>query len=610
MKQRLKIFLLYSFYWLLIFIVSRLFFLFYSFSLSFKLPIKEWFFIFINGIKLDISATGYIMAIVSIFLILTSFNSGKIISKIFSILTLFFLIFSMVIVVSDLELYQNWGYRMDATPLFYLLKPKDAMASVETWLTIVLFGVMIILTILWYLVYKKKILPNVLMIKKSGVVSMLVFLFITALMIIPIRGGIGIAPMNTGKVYFSKNNFSNHAAINVVWNVVNSLIYRKNAERSYSLIETSEAEKIFEGLNKQDGNRQNIIKSAKPNVVIIILESFSSKILESAGGKWPVAKNLNELSKKGVLFTNFYANADRSDKGIVSILSGYPAQPTSSVIKFPSKTQSLPFLSTELKKVGYESYFYYGGNIDFANMRSYFLNGGFEHLIVDKNFEKKLNTSKWGVHDEFVFEKLYSDLLVDFLPFFKVFFTLSSHDPFEVPFKSDNNGRDRSSQYLNSICYTDSCLGDFFNKIKSTDIWNNTLFILVADHGSARPGSDPVYGIEKYKIPMIWLGGPLENNHFIVDVFGSQIDIAKTLLNQLNLNSYSFKFSKDLFDNSGDKFGYYAFNDGFGFVNNSSEIIFDNTNSSLLYKNGINTDSTLIKGKAFLQVSSLDFLNR
>lgn len=429
-------------------------------------------------------------------------------------------------------------------------------------------------------------------------------------MIIPIRGGTGIAPMNTGKVYFSSNNFSNHAAINVVWNVVNSLVYKKNTEKSYVFFEHEKAEKIVAKLSSQNGNSRSVLNNKKPNVVLIILESFSSKVLESVGGKWPVARNLNQLSKEGILFSNFYANADRSDKGIVSILSGYPAQPAASIIKFPGKTQTLPFLSKVLKKEGYETYFYYGGDIDFANMRSYFINGEFSHLIVDKNFDKKLNTSKWGVHDEYVFNKLYEDLLIDNQPFFKVFFTLSSHDPFEVPFKSENVGNDRSSKYLNSICYSDSCLGDFFTKVKQTNAWKNTLFILVADHGSGRPGGDPVYGIEKYKIPMVWIGGALDTNSIIIDDFGSQMDIAKTLLNQLNLNSVDFTFSKDLLDSSGLKFGYYAFNDGFTFIERNSMVTFDNANNNILIQSEGDNDSTLIKGKAFLQKSSFDFQNR
>lgn len=610
MKQRLKVFLLYSLYWIVIFIVSRILFLLYSFSLSSELPIKEWILININGLKLDLSATGYIMVVISVLLVFTSFANGNTIRWILSALTLVFLVFTMTIVVSDFELYQNWGFRMDATPLLYIFQPKDALASVETWLILVLIIAMAVFTWFWFFIYKKIFIPKIDKLKSAGMLNAVVFLVITALMIIPIRGGFGIAPMNIGKVYFSKNSFSNHASVNVVWNVVNSLVYKKNTEKSYQFIEQDKAAKILSEMNQQSGERLYVLKEKNPNVVIIILESFSSKVLESLGGKWPVAKNLNALSKEGILFTNFYANADRSDKGLVSVLSGYPAQPANSIMKFPGKTQSLPFLSKELKKRNYETYFYYGGDIDFANMRSYFINGELDHLITDESFDKKLHTSKWGVHDEYVFERLYNDMVTDTNLYLKVYFTLSSHDPFSVPFKSANTGTDRPSQYLNSICYSDSCLGDFFYKIKQTESWNNTVFILIADHGSGRPGKDKVYSIDKYKIPMIWLGGALKTDSLQIAVFGSQIDFAKTILNQFDINTDQFIFSKDLFNNSGYKFGYYTYNDGFGFIDSSSAVIFDNAKGDVIYKAGQSADSLLLKGKAFLQVTSSDFQSR
>ncbi|HAN17749.1 MAG: hypothetical protein A2X13_08345 [Bacteroidetes bacterium GWC2_33_15] len=610
MLQRLKLFGLYTIYWLAFFVFARLFFLLYSSALSFDIPIKEWFLIFIHGFKLDISATGYIMAIISFVLMFTSYSKSTFIRPVFNIVTFLFLFFSLTVVVSDAELYRHWGYRMDATPLLYILKPKEAMASVEVWLTIILVISILALLIFWLIIYSKIITKALLKIERNGFQSIILFLIITAFMIIPVRGGIGIAPMNTGKVYFSKNNFSNHAAINVVWNVVHSLIYKNNLEKNYEFMNTSEAEKIVSELNYQNGKNSSVLKNNRPNIVIIILESFSSKVVESLEGKWPVAKNLNQLAKEGILFTNFYANADRSDKGIVSILSGYPAQPMASIIKFPKKTQTLPFINQELEKSGYESCFYYGGDIDFANMRSYFINAGFDKIISDKNFESKYNTSKWGVHDEHMFDKLYSDIQTDKQPFFKSIFTLSSHDPFEVPGKTVIEGNDRASKYLNSIHYSDSCLGDFFTKIKKTETWNNTLFILVADHGSGRPGNNPIYAVDKYKIPMLWIGGALKDSAFWVNTYGSQTDIAKTLLNQMGIESGMFSFSKDIFNNSGTNYGYYVYNDGFAFINDSATVVFDNSKNGLLFSNGINTEEILLKGKALLQITAKDYLNR
>jgi phosphoglycerol transferase MdoB-like AlkP superfamily enzyme len=609
MKQRLKVFGIYTIFWIVFFVIARLLFLFYEYSFSFNLSLKEWLLVILNGLRMDLSTTGYILGVVGLLLIFTSFTNGKWINRILHPFTFIILIITTSIVIVDLELYRNWGYRMDATPLLYITKPKEAMASTAWWLNILLLLSTIAIVFLGSLMYKRKIYPQVLKIKKSNFLTTFLLLILTGSMILPIRGGIGIAPMNTGMVYFSENKFANHAAINVIWNVMNSLVYRKNTERSYNFMDNSKAEKITYDLNKAHMKSTQVVIKKTPNVVLIILESFSSKVTGAVGGKWDATPRFDQLAKEGLLFTNFYANGDRSDKGILSILSGYPGQPTTSIIKDPAKTQSLPSLFSSFKSLSYKTSFYYGGDIDFANMRSYFLNSGTEYIITVDNFSFDLNDSKWGVHDEHLFDYLYNDLMKNEQPYFKAIFTLSSHDPFEVPMVPVFEGNDRATKFLNSVYYTDSCLGKFFDKIKETDIWNNTLFILVADHGSVRPGNSQNHDIDKFKIPMLWLGGVLNDSIKINDRIGSQIDIPATLLSQLNESSQDFSFSKDMFSDDNAEFAFYAFNDGFCFITDSTKAIYDNIGNNVLYFEG-DYEKDIIKGKAYLQTLMNDFISR
>ncbi|MDA3954880.1 MAG: sulfatase-like hydrolase/transferase [Bacteroidales bacterium] len=609
MKQRLKLFGIYSIFWITYFVIARILFMFYEYSISFDLSIKEWFLVFIHGFRMDLSSTGYIVAIVGFLLVFTSFSRGKLINIILRIYTVIVLIISSIIVISDLELYLNWGFRMDATPLLYLDNPKEAMASTETWLTIVLLLVTAGYVLLGLFVYNRKIKDQVLKIKRSNIYTSLVLLILTASMILPIRGGIGIAPMNSGMVYFSKNKFANHAAINVVWNVMHSVVYRKKQAKTYNFMPTDIAKEIVKDLNKQNGKSHKILTKENPNVVILVLESFSSKVLTNLGGKWNAAPNLNSLLNEGIVFSNFYANGSRSDKGLISILSGYPGQPTTSIMKIPSKTESLPSLFNSFNKIGYETSYYYGGDIDFANMRSYISNSGAKNVICLDDFDAKLNESKWGVHDEYLFEYLFEDIINHKDPYFKILFTLSSHDPFEVPMEPVFKGVDRATQYLNSIYYADSCLGDFINKVKKTDVWDNTLFILVADHGSNKPGKSQNHDFEKFQIPMLWLGGVLNDSIKIVNKTGSQIDIPATLLNQLGISISEYTYSKDMFSETSSEFAFYVFNDGFAYITDSTKVIYDNIGKDVLKKEG-EIDRDLIEGKAFLQVLMDDFISR
>ncbi|MBU8891773.1 MAG: sulfatase-like hydrolase/transferase [Bacteroidales bacterium] len=609
MKQRLKLFGIYGLFWLVFFLFARLLFLLYEYPFSFEISIKEWLLTFIYGIRLDISTTGYILTVTGLIFTFTSFSNGKLIYKILKGFTIVILSICAIIIVADLELYKSWGYRMDGTPLLYLAKPKEAMASTETWLAIVLFLVTSGLIYITIRLYNRIFREKVLEIRKSNILTLAILLLLTGCMIVPVRASFGIAPVNTGMVYFSNNKFSNHAAVNVVWNVMNSLAYRKNTEKTYNFMEDAVAEKITQSLHSQSSNNIKLLYSDKPNIVILILESFSSKVIGVLDGKWDATPQFNSLAEEGLLFTNFYSNASRSDKGIISILSGYPGQPTTSIIKTPEKTQSLPSLAKSFNNSDYETYFYYGGDIDFANMRSYFLNSETKHIISVDDFDPQFNDSKWGVHDEHLFERLYNDIVNEKEPFFKTVFTLSSHDPFEVPIKPKFEGNDRATKYLNSVYYTDSCLGEFFNKIRETEAWNNTLFILVADHGSNRPGNSQNHDVDKFEIPMLWLGGVLTDSIKTCDIIGSQIDIPSTLLGQVNKNSSEFTFSKDLFSERYSEFAFYVFNDGFGFITDTTKVIYDNVSNDIILKEGL-LEQDLLKGKAYLQYLMNDFKNR
>lgn len=610
MKHRLKFFVTYALYWLIFFLAARLFFLFYQYQFSFDLYFNEWLLTFFYGIRLDISSVGYILGLTGLILIFTFFLDGKIIHKILKPFTLILFTVSSVIIVTDLELYKNWGYRMDATPLLYITKPKEAIASTEWWLTIILLLFIAILIFFGNYFYNKFLKQKILSIKQGNFFTLILLILLTGSMILPIRASFGIAPVNTGMVYFSQHKFANHAAVNVVWNVMNSLLYRKNTEKTYHFMPDEKAEQIVNNLSFLKGDTLKVLKANQPNVVILILESFSNKVIGALGGTWDSTPNFNELAKEGLLFTNFYANGDRSDKGIVSILSGYPAQPTTSIIKTSSKTESLPFLFKNFNKLGYESWFYYGGNIDFANMRSYFLNGEVQHLVTDRQFDKKLRNSKWGVHDEYLFTYLYDNMLKSREPFFKVVFTLSSHDPFEIPMEPFFDGYDRATKFRNSIYYTDRWLGDFFRKIKKTEIWDNTLFLLLADHGSPRPGNSQNHELDKFQIPMLWLGGALKSDQMVINEPASQIDLPNTLLSQISSYDSSYTYSKNILNTNYSGYVFYAFNDGFGFVTDSTKVVYDNIGKQILYQEGEHITNDLENGKAFLQILSNDYINR
>jgi phosphoglycerol transferase MdoB-like AlkP superfamily enzyme len=365
-----------------------------------------------------------------------------------------------------------------------------------------------------------------------------------------------------------------------------------------------------EMITTQNAETELILKTKRPNILLIILESFNNKIISELGGMPQVTPNLNRYCKEGICFTNFYSNGDRSDKGLVAIHSGFPAQAIASIIKFPYKTETLPFFTKDLKKHGYNCSYYYGGDINFAAMRSYINNAGYDKITTDTDFPKSTYGAKWGVHDEYVFEKYIQDIPNAKKPFLHTIFTLSSHEPFDVPFKSEFNGNTKEQRFLNAAKYTDSCLGVFIEKLRKLPEWDSTLVIITADHGSNHPNNTDYYECIRYKIPMVWLGGALKQNPLKITHTGAQSDIPVTLLKQLGIEpEKKFMYSKDLFNESSKSYAYYSFNNGFGLVTETAKIVFNNSSKTILFKEG-NTDTLLYLGKCIQQVVYDEFLNR
>ena len=367
----------------------------------------------------------------------------------------------------------------------------------------------------------------------------------------------------------------------------------------YNYLSEADRKETFTALTTKPAiaNRDTVLNTTRPNILLILLESFSANAVGVLGGEGDATPQLDRLSKSGILFTQMYANSFRTDRGIVSTLNGYPAQPTTSIMKYPAKSQSLPALATALNKNGYQSSMLYGGDINFTNMQSYFYASGYEKIVADSDFPLSSRLSKWGVNDDMTFPHLFKEIKQSDAtqPWFKTFLTLSSHEPFEVPYAHYKD------PYLNSVAYTDSCIGSFIDSLEQLPSWKNTLVILVSDHGFLYPDTIKQYAPERHHIPMIWLGGAIKKPT-VINTLASQNDIVATVLNQLSLDSSAFTFSKDIFDSQQDKYVFYSFNNGFGWIDSTGTSVFNAENEAPLIESPTEGSRLRIhKGKAYLQ---------
>lgn len=623
MKDRLIGFIKTYCLFVCIFVLQKpLFMLFYK-SLYPDASCADWFSVIWHGLPLDLSLAGYLTAIPGFLFITSVWTLSKSLYRIWCSYFLFISVLISIIFTVDLGLYEYWGFRLDATPLFYFFSsPKDAVASVSIWMVLGGIVAMAVYAVVLYAVFYGILLQKNLLLRMKLPYRRLkvsgILLLMTGLLFIPIRGGFTVSTMNVGKVYFSAEQRLNHAAINPAFSLMESLAKQKDFSKQYRFMEAAEADRLFKDMlepavaggqtEETDSVRQSadslhtLFNTQRPDVLFVILESFSSRLMTALGGEPNIAIHLDSLSKEGVLFTNFYANSFRTDRGLVAILSGYPAQPTTSIMKYPRKTQSIPAIAGSLRKAGYGTKYYYGGDADFTNMRSYLMSSGFEDIVSDQDFPVTERLSKWGAHDHLVFNRLLEDLKTEAAegtaeektPYFRVLQTSSSHEPFEVPFRRLENDR------LNAFAYTDSCAGDFVRQFRELPQWKNTVIVFVPDHLGAYPEHIDNLSVERYRIPLLMVGGAIREPRRI-DVYGSQHDIAATLLAQLALPHEEFVFSKDMLIPASPHFAFFTVPDAFGMVTADNQVIFNCQAGAVVVDEGTAKGKNLPLGKAYLQ---------
>lgn len=612
MTYYLKFLLKYTAFWYMYFIILKIIFLIYHYTIFSGYPVTDLMRVFVSGAILDISFISYILMFPTVMCGLAIVIEGKVVQKILRYYTLGILIVLSLLMVVDLEVLKWWGIRADKTILKYLLQvPEEIFATASVVPVYMLTAIFIALVSAFALVSRfclyRKPLPDVPIGKLPHIA---LFLFMAASLIIPIRGGIQQIPVNQSSAYFSYHHHLNLAAVNFAWNFGNSL-FDKSTEAAvpYSFDPVPNSIQLFESLyaDKKDRKSDNkVLRKEKPNILLIVWESFTYKVLDDPRNLTP---GFNNLRKQGLFFPNLYATGDRSDKGLTGILSGYPAMPKFSIMNKPEKSAKLPCLSHKLHEQGYTSAFYYGGEPDFANLKSYLLTSQYGDLVFKNNFPKSLHTSKWGVHDEHLFQRLHEDIAQKREPFFITAFTLSSHEPYDVPL-SYISGQDNESKFCNSIFYTDSCLTSFISKARKQDWWDNTLVIVIADHGHILPGKNQwaTRASEEFRIPMLWLGGALTQPG-LVETLGGQTDLAATLLAQLDIDYSDFRFSKDLL-NPAREFAFYTFNNGFGYITPEDFLVYDNTGNNIIHQGDSLSEETIQTGKAYLEVSFRDYMEK
>ena len=517
--------------------------------------------------------------------------------------------------IADITLYPHWEQKLDASAIvIYIDSPANAVASITVVHLMALIIALAALTaaiykILSYIGKDEGRSNNVSGSKATHkITKSIIYLFAGGFMFLGIRGGTTESTNNIGTVYYNDNPTLNDAAVNPIFSFLYTLANLENFNEEYSFFNNEERGDIFNGLYTQDTRLSDtILNTTRPNIVTIILEGMSAGFVETLGGTKDVTPNIEKLAKESVLFTECYANSFRTDRGVVSTLSGYPAFPKTSVMKDANKCSRLPSLAASLKKAGYSNTFLYGGDIRFTNMNGYLLFTGYDKLIADKDFTREESTThRWGAGDDITFDRLYKTIMnAGNEPWHITYLTLSSHEPWEVPYS-----RIEDDKVANSFAFTDEQLGKFIERMKATDKWDNTLIICIADHCvTGYPAGIRQTDKERNRILFMMLGGAIKEPKRI-DRICNQSDFVATLLAQLQLPNDGFKFSRNILSpHYTYPFAYHCYNNGISLMDSTGYSVYDLTGEKETTIPTEGNESRIRKAKAILQSTYNDFFN-
>lgn len=574
------------------------------------IPFLEIASTYVHALYLDTSWASYLLVIPFLLFVIYSFTGWKLALKIHTIYILLIVLIFALISVAELEIFNEWGTKINVKAINFLKHPPEVIHSTRTSFLFMGFIGVGILSFLGFLLHKKICPPFP---YEKGIAGKFIFLFlIPGILLLGIRGGFQQIPIQQSDAYFSKYNILNLAAINSGWNLAQSIMEnRRNlGENPYQYYPLAQARKTVDELYTiEKDTTVLVLKAKRPNVVLIVLEGWSADLIKSLGGYDSITPGLDSIIREGILFDNMYASGSLSDQGMTSVFSAFPAQPSVSIISQPGKYVHLPCITKEFTATGYATSFLFGGQLSYGNIKAYMYFNKFDKILEGKDFDDTISQGKLGVHDEFLYVRQLAELRNERVPFFGGMFTLSSHSPFDMPMdekKKLSMGGDEQN-YVNSVHYADEKLFQFLQNAKKEKWFANTLFIMISDHGHRSPKHWVMNQPEYRRIPMVWWGNVIKDEYkgYRNKKLCSQIDLASTLLHQLNLPAKEFEWSKNLFNPYTPEFAFFETTDGFGWVRPEGYIVYSHTLHQYYFEQ-TNSPSEKLKlekeGKSYLQV--------
>ncbi len=615
MKSRLFLLLKLFLLTIIFFVLQKPLFMLYNIveSPSESNLLTDIFAVMYHGLSLDSTIAGYTLILPSLLIWATWWTEKtSVIRPLSVVLQVYYVVLSLlfsIVFIVDTVLYSFWKFKLDATIFIYTDKPGDAIASVSVLFLLCGLFVAVLLACFYGMSYVKLIHSQRISVDSHKKFSWLVMVPVIVLLVFMIRGGVGKGTSNVTRAYYSESKFLNHASVNPIFNLLYSMMHQQDFASEYQYFDEPTRNSLIHNIYQTESiETDTLFSSTRPNIVLVVWEGCGASMVGAVGGNPEVTPCLNRMASEGILFSNCQSNSFRTDRGLVSILSGWLGFPAVSLMKLPEKCESLPGLAKSLRAIGYHTDFWYGGDISFTNMGGYMLQNGFQKTYSEKDFSRSEIFSEWGVADGTLFNRVLDDISKrseSVQPYFTAILTLTSHEPWLTPTKY------LDAEVENSFAYTDACLGKFVEGLKDLPQWDNTLVVVLPDHGVVSREGQGHTSPDVVHVPIVMYGGVVKEPRKI-DMLMNQSDLPATLLGQLRVSHDDFIFSRDILSKS---YVYptaiHCSHDEFAFYDSTGVSVYEFATDKIIGGSGDGYSiARADKGKAILQTLFLDAAGR
>jgi len=519
-------------------------------------------FILLQGIRFDIILTGMLFGLV--FLLKPWLHTlgflrriGNLIIPLYMGLAIPLAFFVEAATVSFIAQYDS---RPNYLFVEYLAYPREVLAMLSGSHLLELIGAMMIAVFLaWFIFNWLRKDPD------SDKRTSLLFCLLASPVILVlgtamIRSTLDHRPVNPSIAVFSQDSMVNQLALNSPYSLIYAIYEQKrdSAHKGVRYGAMSDDEVLDIVLAEAGITPEEQIDPATPtlhhqvatrerdrplNLVIILEESLGAEFVGSLGGKG-LTPRLDELADEGIWFERLYATGTRTVRGIEAVGSGFTPTPRRSVVKLAETQENFFTLAELLQKQGYTTSFIYGGEAHFDNMKRFFLNNGYQSVIDEKDYPDPVFHASWGVSDEDLFTRAHREFeKASGQPFFSLLLTSSNHEPFDIPDGRVSVEEGPDGPLDTAIKYADYSLGYFFDLARESSYWEDTVFLVVADHNS-RVYGDQLVPIDRFHVPGVIVGATIEPRR--VRGITSQIDMLPTLLSLIGVSSDHPAIGRDL----------------------------------------------------------------